>query len=69
MVCKATKWKKNNITVACRPYRIEKECSIPKWCPKKLYVEEVKKVDKPKKELQHTKNKNKQRLDAVMSEK
>lgn len=23
-----------NITVACRPYRTEKECEIPKWCPK-----------------------------------
>lgn len=21
------------ITVGCRPYMIEKECSIPSWCP------------------------------------
>ena len=29
--------KKNNktITVACRPYRIEKECEVPTWCPQK----------------------------------
>lgn len=26
---------KRNITVACRPYNIEKECVTPKWCPKK----------------------------------
>lgn len=21
------------ITVACRPYNVEKECETPKWCP------------------------------------
>jgi len=21
------------ITCACRPYQVEKECSVPKWCP------------------------------------
>ena len=23
------------ITVACRPYNMEKECSVPDWCPRK----------------------------------
>jgi len=31
VVCKKTG---KNITVACRPYNLEKECTpIPKWCP------------------------------------
>jgi hypothetical protein len=25
---------KKNITTACRPYNIKKECEIPSWCPK-----------------------------------
>lgn len=24
------------ITVACRPYMLDKECDIPSWCPLKL---------------------------------
>lgn len=67
VVCKATKRKKNEVTVACRPYNVDKECPIPKWCPKKLYVGEVKKVDKPKREPRRTRDNNKKRLDAVMS--
>ena len=26
------------ITVACRPYNVEKECSVPDWCPRKAGV-------------------------------
>ena len=29
-----------SITVACRPHRIEKECSIPHWCPISLVNKE-----------------------------
>jgi len=25
---------KKQITYACRPYNIRKECDIPNWCPK-----------------------------------
>lgn len=25
-----------NITVACRPYNIKKECEVPDWCPKEI---------------------------------
>lgn len=32
VVCKHTG---KAITTACRPYRIEKECSVPSWCPLK----------------------------------
>ena len=24
---------KRNITVACRPYNMRKECPVPEWCP------------------------------------
>lgn len=26
---------KKNITVACRPYNVQKECEVPTWCPLK----------------------------------
>jgi len=31
VVCTTTK--DRPITVACRPYRMEKECEVPAWCP------------------------------------
>lgn len=30
IVCKK---QKRNVTVACRPYNMRKECDIPSWCP------------------------------------
>lgn len=30
VVCKRAK---RDVTVACRPHRIKKECNTPKWCP------------------------------------
>ena len=30
--CKLTK---RDITVACRPYHLKKDCEIPDWCPLK----------------------------------
>lgn len=31
VVCKLLN---KNITVACRPHHIKRECDTPKWCPK-----------------------------------
>ena len=33
---------KRNITVACRPHHIRKECEVPDWCPKEIMDRDVK---------------------------
>jgi hypothetical protein len=38
----ANRQKSKLITVACRPYHVKKESSIPDWCPLEL----IEKVDK-----------------------
>lgn len=38
VLCKITK---KNITAACRPYNIKKECNTPKWCPKNMKYTEI----------------------------
>lgn len=45
VVCKKTKRADNEITNACRPYRIRAESAIPKWCP---LIKRVRKPQEPK---------------------
>lgn len=47
VVCEHMRGK--NITVACRPYNIRKECAVPSWCPLLTSEKSPKRAAKPQK--------------------